>query len=384
MRRTVLIIVLAAAVAGALAGAGIGVVLDNGEAASTTTFELPPAASAARTSGLTPVEIYRADAPGVVVITDTQTRQVPGTPFSPSGRQSVNALGSGFVIDKRGDILTNDHVVHGATGISVGFDSGVSAPATLVGTDPSSDLAVIRVTTPASALHPLAFGNASALQVGQPVYAIGNPFGLDRTMTAGIVSATGRDIESPNGRTIPNAIQTDAAINHGNSGGPLLDGSGGVIGVNAQIEGGTVDANVGVGFAISSATARSVAKQLIAGKPVQHPWLGVEVVTIDPTVAREVRGLPARGVLVARVIKRSPAAKAGLQGPTRRSTQNGITALVGGDTIVALDGKSVTSSQQLVEGVSLHKPGDTISLAVVRGGSRRTVRVTLANAPQQQ
>jgi S1-C subfamily serine protease len=383
MRRTVLFIILAAAVAGALVGGGIGLVLDNGEAASTTTFELPPATSATRTSGLTPVEIYRADAPGVVVITDTQTRQVPGTPFTPSGRQSVNALGSGFVIDKRGDILTNDHVVHGATGISVGFDSGVSAPATIVGTDPSSDLAVIRVKTPASALHPLAFGDASALQVGQPVYAIGNPFGLDRTMTAGIVSATGRDIESPNGRTIPNAIQTDAAINHGNSGGPLLDGSGRVIGVNAQIEAGTVNANVGVGFAISSATARSVARQLIAGKHVQHSWLGVEVVTIDPTVARDVRGLPARGVLVASVVKGSPAAKAGLEGPTRRSTQKGITALVGGDTIVALDGKSVTSSQQLVEAVALRKPGDTIRLEVVRGGANRTVRVTLANAPQQ-
>jgi S1-C subfamily serine protease len=383
MRRTVLFIILAAAVAGALVGGGIGLVLDNGEAASTTTFELPPATSATRTSGLTPVEIYRADAPGVVVITDTQTRQVPGTPFTPSGRQSVNALGSGFVIDKRGDILTNDHVVHGATGISVGFDSGVSAPATIVGTDPSSDLAVIRVKTPASALHPLAFGDASALQVGQPVYAIGNPFGLDRTMTAGIVSATGRDIESPNGRTIPNAIQTDAAINHGNSGGPLLDGSGRVIGVNAQIEAGTVNANVGVGFAISSATARSVARQLIAGKHVQHSWLGVEVVTIDPAVARDVRGLPARGVLVASVVKGSPAAKAGLEGPTRRSTQKGITALVGGDTIVALDGKSVTSSQQLVEAVALRKPGDTIRLEVVRGGANRTVRVTLANAPQQ-
>ena len=384
MRRTVVIIVLAAAIVGALAGAGIGLVLDNGEAASTTTtVELPPATTATRT-GLPAVEIYRAAAPGVVVITDTQTRQVPGTPFTPSGTQSVSALGSGFVIDKRGDILTNDHVVHGATSISVGFDSGVTSRATVVGTDPSSDLAVIRVQAPASALHPLSFADSSVLQVGQPVYAIGNPFGLDRTMTAGIVSATGRDIQAPNGRTIPNAVQTDAAINHGNSGGPLLDASGRVIGVNAQIQGGTVDANVGVGFAISSATARSVAQQLIAGGHVQHAWLGVEVVTIDPTVAQEVRGLPTSGVLVAQVVKGSPAAKAGLSAPTRRVTRNGITALVGGDTIVALDGKTVTSSQQLANAVALRKPGDTIRLKVVRGGKSRTVDVTLANAPQEQ
>ena len=382
MRRTVVIIVLAAAVTGALAGGGIGLVLDNGEAASTTTVELPAATPTSSTSRLSPEEIYQADAPGVVVITDTQTRTVPGTPFAPSSKQSVGALGSGFVIDKQGDIVTNDHVVHGATGISVGFDSGVSSPATIVGTDPSSDLAVIRVKAPPSALHPLAFGDASALLVGEPVYAIGNPFGLDRTMTAGIVSATGRDIEAPNGRTIPNAVQTDAAINHGNSGGPLLDGSGRVVGVNAQIEGGTVDANVGVGFAISSAIARSVARQLIAGGHVQHAWLGVEVVTIDPSVAREVRGLPAQGVLVAQVVKGSPAAKAGLSAPTRRVTQNGITALVGGDTIVRLDGKSVTSSQQLADAIALRKPGDKVRLEVIRSGKTRTVDITLGNAPQ--
>ena len=268
MKRT-LGIVFAAAVAGAFAGGLIGVLLDGGSdeatapaaAATTPSIGSPPAAG----RGFTGEQIYSRDAPGVVVITDTQTQVVPPTFFTPGGTQKVGALGSGFVIDKQGDIVTNDHVVQGASSIRVGFNGGVSYPARIVGADPSSDLAVIRVEAPVAALHPLTFDDASAIRVGDPVYAIGNPFGLDRTMTAGIVSATRRDIQSPNGRTIPNAIQTDAPINHGNSGGPLLDARGRVIGVNAQIQGGTVDANVGIGFAISGRTAGSVARQLIAG-----------------------------------------------------------------------------------------------------------------------
>jgi putative serine protease PepD len=202
--------------------------------------------------GLTPEQIYRRDAPGVVQITS----------IDGPGEQS---LGSGFVIDSRGDIVTNDHVVQGATDIRVSFSGSAAYPAEIVGSDPSSDLAVLRVAAPSSALHPLGFGDSSAVEVGDTVFAIGNPFGLERTMTAGIVSALGRDINAPNGMTIPNAIQTDAPINHGNSGGPLLDSFGRVIAVNSQIEGGTVDANVGIGFAIPSATARSVVDRLISG-----------------------------------------------------------------------------------------------------------------------
>jgi S1-C subfamily serine protease len=384
MKRT-LGIVFAAAVAGAFAGGLIGVLLDGGSdeatapavAATTPSIGSPPAAG----RGLTGEQIYSRDAPGVVVITDTQTQVVPPTFFAPGGTQKVGALGSGFVIDKQGDIVTNDHVVQSASSIRVGFNGGVSYPARIVGADPSSDLAVIRVEAPVAALHPLAFDDASAIRVGDPVYAIGNPFGLDRTMTAGIVSATRRDIQSPNGRTIPNAIQTDAPINHGNSGGPLLDARGRVIGVNAQIQGGTVDANVGIGFAISSRTAGSVARQLIAGGKVQHPWLGVEVETIDPDLAKVVRGLPRQGVVVARVVKGSPAAKAGLVAATRQVTVDGVGGLVGGDTIIALDGKSVTSSEQLADDVALLKPGDKMTLEVARDGRNRTVHVTLANAP---
>jgi S1-C subfamily serine protease len=384
MKRT-LGIVFAAAVAGAFAGGLIGVLLDGGSdeatapaaAAKTPSIGSPPAAG----RGLTGEEIYSRDAPGVVVITDTQTQVVPPTFFAPGGTQKVGALGSGFVIDKQGDIVTNDHVVQGASSIRVGFNGGVSYPARIVGADPSSDLAVIRVEAPVAALHPLAFDDASAIRVGDPVYAIGNPFGLDRTMTAGIVSATRRDIQSPNGRTIPNAIQTDAPINHGNSGGPLLDARGRVIGVNAQIQGGTVDANVGIGFAISGRTAGSVARQLIAGGKVQHPWLGVEVETIDPDLAKVVRGLPPQGVVVARVVKGSPAAKAGLVAATRQVTVDGVSGLVGGDTIIALDGRSVTSSEQLADDVALLEPGNKVTLEVARDGGKRTVHVTLANTP---
>ena len=377
-------IVLAAAVAGGLVGAAVGLAIDDDSAASTpAALQAATPISVSRTGRLTPEQIYRRGAPGVVVITDRQTEQVPATAFSPPRTQRVEALGSGFVIDKKGDIVTNDHVVEGSTGIRVGFSSGATYPATIVGTDPSTDIAVVRVKAPGSALHPLAFENSSTAEVGAPVYAIGNPFGLDRTMTAGIVSATGRDIQAPNGLTIPNAIQTDAAINHGNSGGPLLDRFGRVVGINSQIQGGTVNANVGIGFAISSNAARAIANELIATGHAVHAFLGVQVETIDPSVAKVVGGLPSQGVIVARVVKGSPAAKAGLTAPTRQETVNGVTMLLGGDAIVAVDGKAITTAQQLSSAVALRKPGDRLTLDVVRAGKRRTVAITLGNVPAQ-
>jgi putative serine protease PepD len=378
-----LAIVLAAAVAGGIAGAAVGLAIDDDSASSTPSAAPAPHPSSPGSRGLTPEQIYARTAPGVVVITDTQTQRVPATAFSPPTTQKVQSLGSGFVIDAQGDIITNDHVVQGSDGVRVGFSSGASYPATIVGTDPSTDVAVVRAKAPSSAFHPLAFDNSSKLAVGDPVYAIGNPFGLDRTMTAGIVSATDRDIQAPNGLTIPNAIQTDAAINHGNSGGPLLDRFGRVVGINSQIQGGTVDANVGVGFAISSNAAHSIANQLIATGHAAHPFLGVQVETIDPSVAKVVRGLPSHGVIVARVVKGSPAAKAGLQAPTRQETVNGVTMLLGGDTIVGIDGKPISTSQQLSSAVALRKPGDRLTLQVVRAGKSRTVAVTLGDVPAQ-
>jgi putative serine protease PepD len=380
-----LAILLAAVVAGGVGGAAIGLLLgghDSSSSASASTGPVvaSPVASLA-SEAMAPGEVYKKDAPGVVVITDTQTQVVPPTFFTPSQKERVGALGSGFVIDTRGDIVTNDHVVAGATGIRVGFSEGGSYPAKIVGTDPSTDIAVVRVNAPSAALHPLAFGNSSAIQVGDPVYAIGNPFGLDRTMTAGIVSALGRDIEAPNGFTIPNAIQTDAAINHGNSGGPLLDRFGHVIGVDAQIQGGTVNGNIGIGFAIAGNAARSSAEQLIATGHAQHPWLGIQIEAIDPTVARAVRGLPAHGVVVVHVVPNSPAARAGLKASTRQVTVNGVSTFSGGDSIVAVDGTKVTDTAQLADLVAGHKPGDRLTLEVVRGGVTRNVEITLGNVP---
>ena len=377
-------ILLVAALVGGIAGAAIGVLL-AGNGSGTTEVEVvssPTQATspASRGEPLSPSAVYRSDAPGVVVITDTRTRVIPQTFFTPSEKEKIGALGSGFVIDSKGDIVTNDHVVAGSSGIRVGFSGGGSYPATIVGTDPSSDIAVVRVKAPASALHPLAF-ESNAMQVGDPVYAIGNPFGLDRTMTAGIVSAVGREIQAPNGLTIPDAIQTDAAINHGNSGGPLLDRFGNVVGVNAQIQGGTVDGNVGIGFAIPGGTARSVAEQLISTGRAKHPWLGVQIDEIDPTVAKAIRGLPAHGVEVVKVVKGSPAAKAGLKAATRPVTVDGVSAFSGGDSIVAVDGAKVESASQLAAILAHHKPGDTLSFAVVRGGVSRTVHITLGNVP---
>jgi putative serine protease PepD len=388
--KRVLPIVLAAAVAGGLVGGLVGLALDGSD--STTSVSQPAEAAPLLTAsssasqagaGLTPEAIYKSDAPGVVVISDTMTQRVPATPFSPPGTTQVRALGSGFVLDKQGDVVTNDQVVQGATAIQVGFSDGASYPATVVGADPSTDIAVVRVKAPASALHPLAFETSSGLEVGDPVYAIGNPFGLDRTMTAGIVSAVARDIEAPNGLTIPNAIQTDAPINHGNSGGPLLDRFGRVVGVNAQIEGGTVDANVGVGFAIPSATAKAVAGELIANGHVEHPWIGVQVATLDPSVAGLVRGLPDHGAEIARVVQGSPAAEAGLKAAQRQVIVDGVGVPVGGDTIVSVNGKSVSTAEQLADAVALSKPGDILALGIVRAGASLTVHLTVGTLPSR-
>jgi S1-C subfamily serine protease len=383
--RRVLAIVLAAAVAGALGGALIGYELHNRASADAAVSVVPEVGQAADTapiepaSGPTPETIYKSDSPGVAVITDTIRETAPARLLMPVQKEDVGALGSGFVIDRKGDVVTNDHVVQGARDIRVGLGSVTTYPATIVGTDASSDLAVLRIKAPAGALHPLAFVDSAGVEVGDPAYAIGNPFGLDRTMTAGIVSATSRDIQAPNGLTIANAIQTDAPINRGNSGGPLLDRNGRVIGVNAQIESGTVNANVGVGFAIPSVTAKSVVSQLIAGGHARHAWLGVEAIDASSTTATS--GLPTNGVVVVGVVNGSPAAKAGIEAAVQKVTANGLAAFAGGDTIVTVSGKPVGSVAQLEDEVARLLPGDKLKLGVVRGGATRPVVVTLGNAP---
>ena len=373
-----LIALVIGAVAGGIAGAVTG---GNDSNAAARAPAIPATAASSTTDTLTPAALYKRDAPGVAVITATETKKVAGSFFTPPQTEKVQSLGSGFAIDKLGDIVTNDHVVAGASGIRVGFGSGSTYPAKVVGADPGSDLAVFHVAAPSSALHPLSFDSSSGAVAGDPVYAIGNPFGLDRTMTAGIVSATGRDIQAPNGLTIPNAIQTDAPINHGNSGGPLLDAAGHVVGVNAQIEGGTVDANVGVGFAIPSDTVRTVAQQLISKGKVEHAYIGVQVETIPQGLSKLMKGVPSSGVTIAKITSGSPAAKAGLKAATHQVTADGETALLGGDSITAINGKPIREAQDLADAVAQLKPGDHVSLTVVHGGSTRTVSLSLGTSP---
>jgi S1-C subfamily serine protease len=384
MKRLSTIVVAAALVAG-LGGAAIAFALGaSGEtpphARGNTVAE--PFSRTPDPAALTPEAIYKDTSPGVVTISAAQTVTLPATPFGPPTSGKVQVGGSGFVIDRKGDILTNEHVVQNASDVRVGFSGGASYPAKVVGIDATTDLAVIRVEATGSALHPLVLADSGHVEVGDSVYAIGNPFGLDRTMTAGIVSATGRDIQAPNGLGIPNAIQTDAPINHGNSGGPLLDVFGRVVGINDQIDsGGTVDGNVGIGFAIASNTAKAIVPQLLAHGRAPHAWLGIDVAPINAAISKVVHGLPDHGALIVRVVPGSPAARAGLEAGTKPVTVDGESLLVGGDAIVAVDGKSIDTPEELANAVRSHAPSDELRMQVTRSGRERTVAVKLGNAP---
>jgi putative serine protease PepD len=334
--------------------------------------------------GLTVDQIYKEDGPGVAFIQATQAPQQP-SPFDPfGGSGGGTATGSGFVIDHQGHILTNAHVVNGASKVEVTLgrkDTSSPIPATVVGKDESTDIAVLKVNAPANELHPIPLGDSSQVNVGDPVVAIGNPFGLDRTVTAGIVSALQREIQSPSNFTIDNVIQTDAAINPGNSGGPLLDASGRVIGINSQIESGGSGGNVGIGFAVPINTARDVAQQILTTGSVQHAYLGIVGTDVTPQLA-DVLNLPVKhGALVQSVQAGSPADKAGIKGGSATVSIAGQQVRAGGDVITSIDGKPVTSMTDVVNDVSSKKPGDTVQLGVTRHGHSSTVTVTLANRP---
>jgi len=360
---------LAVAVAiGAAAGAGAYALTNHNSAtpkASPLVVPAQNASSSSASSGDALTQVYKEDAPGVVDITvqlnsSASSSSGGGFPFgNPQGSQKEAAEGTGFEIDKKGDIMTAEHVVDGATSIKVTFQDGSTASATVVGKpDKTTDTAVIHVDKPASDLHPLTLGNSSAVEPGQTVVAIGSPFGLPETMTAGIVSAVDRTITAMNGFEITGAIQTDAAINHGNSGGPLIDtATNTVIGVNDQIlNAGDTNDNAGVGFSVPIDKSKAVAATLIAGGTVEHAYVGVLIQTVNG------------GAKVTKITPGSPADKSELKV---------------GDVVTAFDGHKITSASDLTAAVSAAKVGEKVTVTVLRDGSTQQVSITLGNQPAE-
>jgi putative serine protease PepD len=364
-------------IAGAVAGGVVGLLAADHNSTTKVITETTGGSSSAAASpgpvptalssakGMTVNQIYKLDGPGVVDIdVDATSSSSSGTGgfFGLGGGQSEQTEdeGSGFVLNKSGDIVTAEHVVTGAQSIKVNFPDGHSATATLVGSDTGEDVAVIHVNVPSSELHPLTVGSSSTLQVGDAVVAIGSPFGLPGTVTAGIVSALGRAIYSPNDWSIANAVQTDAAINPGNSGGPLLNSSGQVIGINDQIDTNSTTSSgegssSGVGFAVPSSTVARVANEIISTGKAQNAYVGV-------SLEQSSTG----GAGVSCVVSGSPAAKG---------------ALKSGDKITAVDGHTVTTTNQFIATIADYSPGSTVNLTVLNSGSTKTVKVTLGTQP---
>jgi S1-C subfamily serine protease len=321
-------------------------------------------------------EIYREAAPGVVQVTSSVVAE---DPFF--GERRGRSLGSGFVIDRAGHIVTNFHVIDGAEEIFVNFSSDDQLRAEVVGADPSTDLALLKVDAEQRALTPLQLGDSDAVQVGDDVLAIGNPFGLARTATAGIVSALHREISSPSGFTIDKVIQTDAQINQGNSGGPLLDAEGRVIGVNTQIATAGSEGNVGIGFAVPVNTVKEVVGELLETGRVEHPYLGVTMQTIDESLAKTFRLPVEKGVLIAEVRPGSPADEAGMRGGNTPVVVEGQSYMLGGDVVTHVNGEAVDSADEVQEIVASKEPGDALDMEVRRGDDTTTLKVTLGRRP---
>jgi S1-C subfamily serine protease len=367
-------VVLAAALAGSGLGAGVYAALDPGNGTGPIVREAASEPVAATTEANTVNSVYRAARDAVVEITVAGVPEQ--TPFG-DGRQP-RGQGSGFVYDAEGHIVTNEHVVDDAQSLTVTFRDGTRYEAEVVGSDPSTDLAVIKVDAPAAKLKPLQLGDSRSLRVGDTVVAIGSPFGLEGTVTTGIVSALGREMMAPNNFAIDDTIQTDAAINHGNSGGPLLNLRGQVIGVNAQIRSES-GGNDGVGFAIPSSTVEEIAGRLIRGGSVEHAYLGVSSQTIDASAA-DALDIP-RGAMVTEVRAGTPAARANLRGATGQRTVQGEIYPTGGDVITEVNGQPVDGADALRRAIDSRRPGDSVRLTVDRDGDTRTVEVTLGTRP---
>src|ERR1700722_14726817 len=392
MKRSFLIPLLSALIGGGLVVARVPAAGGLGSSSKTVTIvqqastPIAPSNASQQSTGLTPHQIYEKDAPGVALVTSTIVRQSE-SPFSLGGEnQQGTAPGSGFVIDSDGTILTNYHVVENAVKVEVSFEHGKTVEAKVVGKDPSNDLAVLRIPTEGLTMHVLTLGDSGKAEVGDPVLAIGNPFGYDRTLTTGVVSALQRQITSPNGFSIDNVLQTDAPINPGDSGGPLLNEKGEVIGINSQIEtGGSGDGSVGIGFSIPINTAKSELSQLEKGGTVSGAYLGVSTITVDGSLSA--LNLPVKsGAMVETVEAGTPAAKAGLRGGNLEAQLGGGKVAVGGDTVVGAAAKPINSAEDLSSLIGSKKPGDTISVEVRRASGsgtyeKKTVKVTLAARP---
>jgi S1-C subfamily serine protease len=362
----------------ALAGAAaLGAFDDGGTTTVVESVAASPATSPAR-SGLSVKEIYERSAPGVVqVTTQIGGGESDGFGFATPGQQ---ALGSGFVVDEEGHIVTNYHVIEGANAISVSFSNRDTLDASLVGSDPSTDLAVLKVEAGPEALTTLPVGDSDAVSVGDEVVAIGNPFGLERTATAGIVSALQRSVTAPNGFAIDKVIQTDAPINQGNSGGPLFNMQGEVIGVNSQIETNS-GGNVGIGFAVPSNTVKTVVSQILETGQVDRAYMGVVARPIEPELARSHELPTDEGLLVESVAAGSAADEAGLVAGTEQVVVAGESYRIGGDLIVAAGGVSVATVEELRDVLAEYAPGDEIEIELYRDGKKITVTVELGRQP---
>jgi S1-C subfamily serine protease len=381
---------LLVAAAVAMAGCGGGGDSNSGSVTTVATTAPPHKAlvSSAGGSSFDPEAVYNAAAPGVVTI-----RSI----FSGGGLPSVlggggsAAQGSGFVISDGGEIATNAHVVTDAAGggagpihpakeVYVQFADRNEVPADIVGFDPNADVALLKVDPKGLALHPLQLATNEQIQVGQPVAAIGSPFGEDRSLSVGVVSATDRSIESLTRFQIEGAIQTDASINPGNSGGPLLDADGHVIGINQQINT-TSGGNEGVGFAVPIGLVARSLDQLRANGNVKYAYIGVTTQSLYPQLAHQLHVSSDTGALVAKVIPGGPADQAGLKGSDQKIRFQGQEIAAGGDVIVAVDGHKIVSENDLPEIIARYNPGDTVTLQILRGGQTQNVDVKLGERP---
>jgi S1-C subfamily serine protease len=387
MRRSILPIAAVSAVVGAGAAVGIVEGLDLGSARTTTTLvqQAPFGATSNANdgdAGLTAGDIYKRDAPGVVFVR-SQIVQRTQSPFDfglPQEQQG-EATGSGFVIDQAGTILTNAHVVNGATKVTVQFQNKESVQAKVLGKDESTDLALLKVDPAGLKLTPLTLGSSKGVEVGDPAIAIGNPFGLERTLTTGVISAVQRTIQAPNNFQIDDVLQTDAPINPGNSGGPLIDATGKVIGINSQIAtGGSGSGSVGIGFAVPIDAAKQIIPDLKQSGRVDRGYLGIASVTVDKTLKD--LNLPVdHGALVQSVAAGGPADKAGIRAGDLPATLDNHPIQLGGDIITRIAGKEIRTKDDLQAAVADRKSGDRVKVTLWRASKVRTVEVTLGERP---